>query len=128
MLLAEATSFKEYLDTESALGKIQPSNHPTQLLVMVVNKGDSSLWLVVDYQKLNDITMKKFFLIPHQEQLHDTIKGAKYFMRFGLRWGYNNMLIEEGHQWLSAFGTMYGQFKSLVMPFDWQMCLQSSNI
>lgn len=114
---AEAKALKEYFDEELALGKIRPSNSPARLPVMFVKKGDGTLRLVVDYRKLNDITIKKFFPIPRQDQLLDTLRGAKFFTKFDLRQGYNNMLIEEGHPWLSAFGTMYGQYKSLVMPF-----------
>jgi hypothetical protein len=49
----------------------------------------------------------------------DKIKasGAKYFTKFDIRWGYNNVRIKEGDQWKAAFKTNLGLFKPMVMFF-----------
>ena len=49
----------------------------------------------------------------------DKIKalGAKYFTKFDIRWGYNNVRIKEGDQWKVAFKTNIGLFEPMVMFF-----------
>ena len=49
----------------------------------------------------------------------DKIKasGAKYFTKFDIQWGYNNIRIKEGDQWKAAFKTNIGLFEPTVMFF-----------
>ena len=49
----------------------------------------------------------------------DKIKAsrAKYFTKFDIRWGYNNVRIKEGDQWKAAFKTNIGLFEPTVMFF-----------
>ena len=49
----------------------------------------------------------------------DKIKasGAKYFTKFDIQWGYNNVQIKDGDQWKAAFKTNIGLFKPMVMFF-----------
>jgi hypothetical protein len=35
----------------------------------------------------------------------DKIKGAKFFTKFDVRWGYNNIRIKAEDQWKAAFKT-----------------------
>ena len=50
----------------------------------------------------------------------DKIKGAKYFTKFDVRWGYNNVQIRKEDQWKAAFKTNRGLFEPTVMFFG--MC------
>ena len=45
------------------------------------------------------------------------LKGAKYFTKLDVQWGYNNVRIKEGDEWKAAFLTNRGLFKPLVMFF-----------
>jgi hypothetical protein len=45
------------------------------------------------------------------------IKGAKYFTKLDLRWGYNNVRIKKGDEWKAAFNTNRGLFEPKVMFF-----------
>ena len=45
------------------------------------------------------------------------LKGSKYFTKLDIRWGYNNVHIEEGDEWKAAFITNKGLFKPTVMFF-----------
>ena len=49
----------------------------------------------------------------------DKIKAsrAKYFTKFNIWWGYNNVQIKEGDQWKAAFKTNVGLFEPTVMFF-----------
>ena len=50
----------------------------------------------------------------------DKIKGARYFTKFDVHWGYNNIQIRKEDQWKTAFKTNRGLFKQMVMFFG--MC------
>lgn len=41
----------------------------------------------------------------------------KYFSKFDIQWGYNNVRIKEGDEWKVAFRTNRGLFEPLVMFF-----------
>ncbi|CCO34658.1 hypothetical protein RSOLAG1IB_09781 [Rhizoctonia solani AG-1 IB] len=114
---AESRALKEHLDTEVATGKIRPSKSPAGAPVMFVKKADGSLRLVVDYQKLNEVTIKDVYPLPRQDDLMAKLQDAKIFTKLDLRWGYNNVRIKEGDKWKTAFKTKYGSFEYLVMPF-----------
>jgi Reverse transcriptase (RNA-dependent DNA polymerase) len=50
----------------------------------------------------------------------DKIKGTKFFTKFDVRWGYNNVRIKAEDQWKAAFEMNRGLFKPTVMFFG--MC------
>jgi hypothetical protein len=45
----------------------------------------------------------------------DKLKGAKYFTKLDVRWGYNNVQIRKGDEWKAAFKTNKGLFEPTVM-------------
>ena len=49
----------------------------------------------------------------------DKIKasGAKYFTKFDVRWGFNNVHIKDGDQWKAAFKTNLRLYEPTVMFF-----------
>ncbi|KAF8674998.1 hypothetical protein RHS04_06772 [Rhizoctonia solani] len=114
---AESKALKQHIEEELATGKIRPSTSLAGAPVMFVKKADGSLWLVVDYRKLNDVTHKNVYLLPRQDNLMAKLQNAKLFTKLDLRWGYNNIRIKEGDEWKTAFRTKYGLFEYLVMPF-----------
>jgi hypothetical protein len=50
----------------------------------------------------------------------DKLKGAKYFTKLDICWGYNNIWIRKWNEWKAAFKTNKGLFKPTVMFFG--MC------
>ena len=67
-------------------------------LYFYIPKKDSSLQLVQDYKKLNQVTIKDKILFPLIEEVIDKLKEAKYFNKLDLIWGYNNIWIKEGDE------------------------------
>ncbi len=51
---------------------------------------------VQDYRYLNSITVKNKYLLPLVDDLVQHLKGARYFTKLDVRWGYNNVRIREG--------------------------------
>ena len=50
---------------------------------------------------------------------------AKYFTKFDVCWGYNNIHIKEGDEWKAAFVTNRGLFEPKVMFFGSPAMFQS---
>ena len=51
--------------------------------------------LCVDYQALNEVTIKNKYPLPRIDDLFDQLKGAKYFSKIDLRSGYFQLKIRE---------------------------------
>jgi hypothetical protein len=113
----ETEALKEYLENEEKVGKIRKSYSPAGAPVMFVEKADGSLRLVVDYRRLNNITIKDRHPLPLQEELIEKQKHAKVFTKLDLLSGYNNIRIKEGDEWKTAFRMKFGHYKYTVMPF-----------
>ena len=56
-----------------------------------IPKEDSSLRLVQDYKKLNQVTIEDKTLLLPIEEVIDKLKEAKYFNKLNLIWRYNNV-------------------------------------
>ena len=71
--------------------------------VFFIKKKDCSLRPVQDYRYLNSITLKNKYPLPLVDDLIQQLKGAKYFTKLDVRWGYNNVCIKEGDKWKAVF-------------------------
>ena len=71
----------------------------------------------MDYRALNEITVKNRYPLPLVSDIVNRLKGAKYFSKFDVRWGYNNIRIKEGDEWKAAFRTNRGLYEPTVMFF-----------
>ena len=85
--------------------------------VFFIKKKDGSLRLVQDYRALNAITVKNKYPLPLIPQLISKLRGAKYFTKLDVRWGFNNVRIKDGDEWKAAFRTNRGLFEPLIMFF-----------
>ena len=104
---------KENLDS----GHICPSKSPMALPVFFVKKNCGALRLIQDYRPLNAMTVKNKYPLPLIPELIAKLRGAKYFTKLDVHWGFNNVRIKEGDEWKVAFRTNRGLFKLLVMYF-----------
>ena len=71
---------KELLDK----GYIHPSSSPWGSPVLIVEKKDGSLRMVVDYHALNKVTIKNKYPLPMINYLFDQLQGAKVFSKIDL--------------------------------------------
>ena len=65
-------------------GYIQPSSSPWGSPVLLVEKKDGSLRMVVDYRGLNKVTIKNKYPLPMINDLFDQLQGAKVFSKIDL--------------------------------------------
>ncbi|KAF7342823.1 Reverse transcriptase-RNase H-integrase [Mycena sanguinolenta] len=114
---AEQKQMDEFIAENLATGRIRPSKSPMASPVFFVKKKDGSLRLVQDYRALNNMTVKNRYPLPLINDLVNQLKGARYFTKLDVRWGFNNVRIREGDEWKAAFRTNRGLFEPLVMFF-----------
>ena len=98
-------------------GYIRRSSSPWGAPVLLVEKKDGSLRMVVDYHVLNEVTIKNKYPLPMINDLFDQLQGAKVFSKINLRSGYHQLKIQEQDIPKTAFTTRYGLYKYTVMSF-----------
>ena len=82
-----------------------------------ISKKDSSLQLVQDYWKLNQVTIKNKMSLSLIGEVIDKLKKAKYFNKLDFIWSYNNVWIKEDDEWKAAFLTNKELFEPQVIYF-----------
>jgi len=115
--VSEQSELDRFLTENLETGRIRPSKSPMASPVFFIKKKDGSLRLVQDYRMLNDMTVKNKYPLPLISELVNQLRGAKYFTKLDVRWGFNNVRIKEGDEWKAAFRTNRGMFEPLVMFF-----------
>ncbi|KAF7377194.1 hypothetical protein MSAN_00139100 [Mycena sanguinolenta] len=87
----EQKELDAFIEEGLATSRIRPSKSLMASPVFFVKKKDGGLQFVQDYRALNAMTMK------------NRLKGARFFMKLDVRWGFNNVRIWEGDEWKAAF-------------------------
>ena len=106
-----------FLKENSEKGYIQPSQSPMASPFFFVDKKDRKIWPCQDYWYLNEHTVKNAYPLPLISKLLDKLKGAQFFTKLDIWWGYNNVQIRDRDQWKAAFKTNRGLFEPTVMFF-----------
>ena len=108
---------KKFLATNLRLKRIRRSKSPYASGFFFIKKKDGKLRPVQDYRKLNTWTVPNRYPLPLISELIHKISGKRWFTKFDVRWGYNNVRIKEGDEWKAAFKTSDGLFEPTVMFF-----------
>ena len=85
--------------------------------MLLVEKKDGSLRMVVDYRALNEVTMKNKYPLPMINDLFDQLQGANVFSKIDLRSGYHQLKIQEQDIPKTTFTTRYALYEYTVMSF-----------
>jgi hypothetical protein len=117
---AEQLKLDKFLKENLEKGYIRPSQSQMASPFFFVSKKNGKLRPCQDYRYLNDWTVKNSYPLPLISEIMDKLKGAKYFTKLDVRWGYNNVQIRKGDEWKAAFKTNKGLFEPTVMFFG--MC------
>lgn len=118
MSQSEDEELRCFLDDSLVKGYIIPSKSPMISPVFFVKKKDRKLRFVQDYQKLNAVMIKNWYLLPLAFNIINRLMKAKIFTKFDVRWRYNNVRIKEADQWKAAFITNQGSFELCIMYFS----------
>jgi len=117
MTIKEDEALNQWLDEQLKVELIKKSKSRYTAPCFYIPKKDGSLWLVQDYRKLNQVTIKDKMPLLLIGEVIDKLKEARYFNKLDLIWGYNNVRIKEGDEWKAVFLTNKGLFKPQVMYF-----------
>ena len=109
---------KKYIKEQVIKGFMRPSQSLVASPMIFVKKKDTDeLRPCVDYQKLNEITVKDRGPLPLITETLDRLQKAKIYTKLDLQNAYNSIRIKEEDEWKTAVRTRYGLFEYLVMPF-----------
>jgi hypothetical protein len=103
-------------------GVIQHSISPWNFPILVVpKKADSSgkvKWrVVVDFRKLNDVTLGDSFPIPIISDVLNSLGNSRYFSSIDCASGFYQIPLRAEDQPKTAYSTDYGHFEYKSMPF-----------
>ncbi|CAF4918803.1 unnamed protein product [Pieris macdunnoughi] len=101
---------------------IKPSTSPWSFPIWIVPKkldslGETKWRIVIDYRKLNDITVGESYPIPQINEILDQLGQSKYFTTLDLCSGFHQISISEKDTPKTAFTVPQGHFEFKRMPF-----------
>lgn len=101
---------------------IRESHSPWSAPVHLVPKkldasGERKHRMVIDYRRLNEITVDDKYPLPNITDLFDKIGRAQYFSTIDLASGYHQIEINEADIPKTAFTTQSGHYEFTRMPF-----------
>ena len=70
----------------------------------------------MDYYTLDTQTLLSHHPIPHINNILDSFYLAHYFNKLDLFSGYHQLCIEEGHQYKTAFLSLWGLYEYTTTP------------
>ena len=94
----ELETLKTYIETHLKTGFIQSFKSPAGAPILFNKKPDSSLWLCVNYQGLNNLIIKNWYPLPLIGEALDRLDRAKRFTQLDLTSAYQQMWIKEGNE------------------------------
>jgi Reverse transcriptase (RNA-dependent DNA polymerase)/Retroviral aspartyl protease len=117
---------QKFLEENLEKGYIWPFQLPMASSLFFVSKKDGKLRPCQDYRYLNNWMVKNSYPLLLISEIMDKLKGAKYFTKLDVHWGYNNVQIRKGDKWKAAFKMNKGLFEPTMMFFG--MCNSPATI
>lgn len=99
---------------------IESSDSPWNFPLLVVPKkseGTKKWRVVVDFRRLNDITLDRVYPLPNINEILDQLGNAMYFSTVDLANGYHQVYLDEQDKIKTAFNTNFGHYQFKRMPF-----------
>jgi hypothetical protein len=107
---------KELIDDMERKSQIRKSQSPWAFPILLVKKHDGSPRFVVDYRKLNSITIRDSYPLPRIDDTINQLAGARFYSKFDLKHGYHQIPIDPRDRCKTAFITSFGLFEYNVLP------------
>ncbi|KAL0860680.1 hypothetical protein ABMA27_010024 [Loxostege sticticalis] len=95
-----------------------PWSAPVHLVPKKVDASGKQKWrMVVDYRRLNEITVDDKYPLPNISDLFDMLGKSMYFTTLDLASGYHQLEVREEDRPKTAFSTPFGHYEFNRMPF-----------
>ncbi len=94
----ELETMKTYIKKNLVNGFIRPSKSPTEALIFFDKKANESLRLYVDYQGLNNLTIKNCYPLLLVGELLDWLGWTRYFTQLHLTNAYHGIKIQKDNE------------------------------
>ncbi|XP_048249931.1 uncharacterized protein K02A2.6-like [Haliotis rufescens] len=110
---------KTELERLEKRGVITPVDTPTDWVssLLIVKKPSGRLRLCIDPKPLNKALKRCHYPLPVMEDILPDIAEAKVFSKCDLKDGFWHIVLDEDSSYLTTFGTPFGHFRWLRLPF-----------
>lgn len=95
-----------------------PYNSPIWIVPKKLDSSNKQNWrIVIDYRKLNDVTIEDRFPMPNIDDIFDKLGKCQYFSTLDLAKGFYQIEVNAEDIPKTAFSTATGHYEFLRMPF-----------
>lgn len=95
-----------------------PWSAPVHLVPKKMDMSGKQKWrMVIDYRRLNDITIDDKYPLPNINDLFDMLGKSMYFTTLDLASGYHQIEVDKEDRAKTAFSTPFGHYEFNRMPF-----------
>ena len=114
----EMEELRKNLEKDCMKGFIKDGSSPYTMPIFFIPKKDTKeLQMIVNYRKLNDVTIKDDYPLPDVWYKLDKLCRKTLFTKVDLHSGYNNICLEPKDAWKASFKTPLGMHILQVMGF-----------
>ncbi|CAN8066841.1 unnamed protein product [Agarophyton chilense] len=107
----------EMMRKAQVIEPVPPNQSEWASPLFLVAKKDGSIRFFVDYRKLNVVTKRDSYPIPHMDDCLDSLGEAVVFTTLDTNSGYWQIALAEDARALTIFTTHEGLFRFTRMPF-----------
>ena len=115
---------KQELDRMIEMNVIKKVDEPTDWVnSIVVTERNGKFRMCLDPNNLNKFVLREHCALPVAEEVLSELNGAQYFTKLDAKDGFWHISLDEESSYLTTFGTPFGRYRYLRLPFG----LKSSN-
>ena len=114
--IEQRQNIQQEIDRMLKAGIIVPSNSPWSSPVILLTKPNGEFRFIIDYRRLNSITVKDAYPQPTVEELLQRLGGHGWFTKLDLKSGYYQIPIQQSDKPKTAFITQDGLYQFEVLP------------
>ena len=115
-----AVQIQELLDMKLIIPSKSPHRSPAFLVNNEAEKRRGKKRMVVNYKKMNDLTIGDGHNLPNKDELLARIRGKSIFSSFDCKSGFWQVLLDKDSQLLTAFTCPQGHYQWIVLPFGFK--------
>ncbi len=109
---------KEMIEQQIIQASYSPWNAPIWVVPKKLDASGKQKWrVVIDYRKLNEVTIADKYPIPNIDEILDHLGNSRIFTTLDLASGFHQIPVKIEHRLKTAFSTHQGHFEFLKMPF-----------